>query len=43
MPFLTIDFRIHWRHISPYKSSTWTVERQKVCRDLVELNGYEKC
>ena len=33
MLFLTIDFRIHWRHIPPsYKSSTWTVELQKLCR-----------
>ena len=32
MPLLTTDFRIHWWHMSPYKSSTWTVELQKVCR-----------
>ena len=32
MPLLMIDFRIHWRYISTCKSSTCTVELQKVCR-----------
>ena len=32
MHLLMIDFRIHWRYISTCKSSTCTVELQKLCR-----------